>query len=134
MFNIEAPDIEILDPVLAVDEMQCAALAQRDRKQPVSIQATRTRLAPKMVCAVQGGEIAEAVQVPRRDAYVGAAWHDASIERCSVTADKTLRAVRRHWDAIERIAWALHECGRLEHDDIERILRADQRSPKTANL
>jgi hypothetical protein len=39
MFNIEASDIEILDPVLAVDVMQGSPLTQRDRKQPVGIQA-----------------------------------------------------------------------------------------------
>ena len=31
----------------------------------------------------------------------------------------TLKAVRRHWDAIEDIAWALHEAGRLNRNDIE---------------
>ena len=59
----EAPDVKVFDAVLAIEVVECAALAQSDRKQSIAVKAAGFRLAPEQIGAIVSSDFSEAAQV-----------------------------------------------------------------------
>jgi hypothetical protein len=59
----EAPDIKVLDAVLAVKVVECSALAQGNREETTPIQAAGLGLAVEQIGTIFRGKLPEALQI-----------------------------------------------------------------------
>src|SRR3546814_11804212 len=58
----EAPDVEVLDAIFAIEVVKCTALASRARKQPIALEVGGLWLAPEKVGRVVWGTFPQALQ------------------------------------------------------------------------
>jgi len=67
----KTPDVEVLDPVLAVQEVQGGPLAERNSEQSVSVEMRCIRISAKERFQISQGNIAKSAQVTPGDRLHG---------------------------------------------------------------
>jgi hypothetical protein len=74
MGSEETPHVEVLDPVLAIQEVQCGSLAERYSEQATTVTTSRSRVMAKEGRQVFKSNMSEAAQVSLCDLLLGAHW------------------------------------------------------------
>ncbi|TKB71581.1 MAG: hypothetical protein E8D46_15665 [Nitrospira sp.] len=105
MGSKKTPDVEVLDPILAVQEVQGGPLAERNGEQSVSVEMGCIRMSAKERFQISQGNIAKSAQVTLVDRLHGSffAGHTGKY------SDRFALGLRR--DITRRLT-----CGLLDRD------------------